>query len=135
MESSGTEVSAMLSHHWSMTAALTLFFCIFYVLCFTKHLKWYRKNYNQCILLSLFFPWYCKKMTFKEEYNLPATACTEFYYVTNRNLSRNKLLPFSCTKETFMRNLCSEECDIVFIFLKWTWWFMGNMLMYSESGL
>lgn len=25
------------------------------------------------------------------------------------------MLPFSCTKEKFMGNLCSEECDSVYI--------------------
>ena len=82
--------------------------------------------HNKCIVSSLLSPWYCKEKTEnlkkvkKYEVNLPAITCTEFYNVTNRNLSRNKMLPFSCTKEKFMRNLSSEECDIVFIFLKWT---------------
>lgn len=60
-----------------------------------------------------------KRITFKKLTCWPSPV-KNFSNVTTRNLSRNKMLPFSCTKEKFMKNLSSEECDIVFISLKWT---------------
>lgn len=115
-------------------------FCVYSVLCFMKELKYIGKTTNAL------FDHCCrhgtvltkkkekKRNTFKKLTCCPSPV-KNFSNVTIRNLSRNKMLPFSCTKEKFMKNLCSEECDIVFISLKWTWWFMGNMLIYSWSGM
>lgn len=101
-----------------------VFLCVFSVLCFIRELKIYWIIHNKCIVWSLLLPWYCinrkkeekRKDTFKNLTCWPSPVKI-FSNVTIRNLSRIKMLPFSCTKEKFMKT--SEVRNVILCLYLW----------------